>query len=166
MPSRREASLEASNVFALFGINTDGTPIADAKQLASPGDAGGNIEPMVDAVGRPELDARFEALRADVRTGVADLRSDLKVDAEKLRKEMAELRGDVKSEIADVRADLHKMDASIKTWMVATMVGLFVGFGGLFLAMSNALKPSPAAAPQPIVIYAPGVQPPALAAPR
>lgn len=40
-------------------------------------------------------------------------------------------------------------------WMLATVIGLFVGFGGLFLAMSNALKPAPATPQQPTVIVLP-----------
>lgn len=62
-----------------------------------------------------------------------------------------------KTDVADLRADLYKMDASIKTWMIATIIGLFFGFAGLFFAMSNSLKSapiSPAAAP-PIVINMP-----------
>ncbi len=56
-----------------------------------------------------------------------------------------------------LRADLHKMDASIKTWMIATIIGLFFGFAGLFFTMSNALKPSPTApASPPVIINIPG----------
>jgi hypothetical protein len=55
-------------------------------------------------------------------------------------------KGDVQAGFADMRSELHKMDASLKAWMLATVLGLFLGFGGLFLAMSNALKPSPVAA--------------------
>lgn len=40
-------------------------------------------------------------------------------------------------------------------WTIATVIGLFIGFGGLFLAMSNALKPTPAAPQQPAVIVVP-----------
>ena len=68
-------------------------------------------------------------------------------------------KGDVQSGFAEVRADVHKMDASIKTWMVGSMVGLFLGFGGLFFAMSNSLKPAAAPAtaqqPAPIIINVP-----------
>ena len=56
-----------------------------------------------------------------------------------------------KADLAGVQADIHR-------WMLATVVGLFLGFGGLFLAMSNALKPAsqwPAAAQAPIVISLP-----------
>ncbi|MGF7131951.1 hypothetical protein P3T40_003434 [Paraburkholderia sp. EB58] len=63
-----------------------------------------------------------------------------------------------------LRADLHKMDASIKTWMIATIIGLFFGFAGLFFAMSNSLRPP--AAPQasaPIIIQVPATAPAATA---
>jgi hypothetical protein len=70
-----------------------------------------------------------------------------------------------KADVEALRADIHK-------WMVGSMIGLFVGFGGLAAAMAQLLKPPPSAAPfivqaapapapvmqpaqttQPIVIY-------------
>lgn len=69
---------------------------------------------------------------------------------------VGELRGD----ISDVRADIHKGIVQTQRWMFATVIGLFVGFGGLFMAMSNALKPSAPAAPTaPIIIQVPGPLP-------
>lgn len=76
-----------------------------------------------------------------------------------------------KSDLAELRTDIHKMDASIKTWMLGTIVGLFIGFGGLFLAMSNALKPLPpspqsaVAQPAPIIIQVPAQATPAVPKP-
>ncbi|TFW31075.1 hypothetical protein [Duganella callida] len=56
-----------------------------------------------------------------------------------------------KADVEALRADIHK-------WMVGSMIGLFVGFGGLAAAMGQLLKPSP---PQtPVVVQAP-VPPPA-----
>lgn len=58
-----------------------------------------------------------------------------------------------KADISEVRADIHKADASIRTWMIATVIGLFLGFAGLFLAVSSSFKTalptasSPAMAP-------------------
>lgn len=53
-----------------------------------------------------------------------------------------------KTDIAALSGDMHKMDASIKTWMVATIIGLFLGFSGLIFTASGLLRPSaPAAAP-------------------
>jgi len=57
-----------------------------------------------------------------------------------------------KADIADIRADMQKSSADILRWMIATAIGLFVGFGGLFFTMINTTK-----SPTPIVIYA---QPP------
>lgn len=58
--------------------------------------------------------------------------------------DFAELRSDVKSSMADLRAEMHKGNIDIHKWMIGTVIGLFLGFGGLFLAMSNALKSAPA----------------------
>jgi hypothetical protein len=65
-----------------------------------------------------------------------------------------------KSDVAALRADMHK-------WMTGTCIGLFVGFGGLFLAISNnaktAMPPPTQAQPQlpPIIINVPPAPPPA-----
>ena len=54
------------------------------------------------------------------------------------------------------KADINQAVGETHKWMIATVIGLFLGFGGLFLAMSNALKPSPVLAqPQPIIIQLP-----------
>ncbi len=63
-----------------------------------------------------------------------------------------------KADVAEMRADLHKADSSIKAWMIATIIGLFFGFAGLFFAMSGTMKMSPlmaAAVHPPIIIHVP-----------
>ncbi|MGZ8289651.1 MAG: hypothetical protein ACXW2U_09000 [Telluria sp.] len=39
------------------------------------------------------------------------------------------------------KADIESLRADVQKWMVATIIGLFVGFGGLFVAMTNILRP-------------------------
>lgn len=54
------------------------------------------------------------------------------------------------------KADIEGLRADVQKWMVATIIGLFVGFGGLFVAMTNILRPQ--AAPQqqvPVIITIP-----------
>jgi hypothetical protein len=67
-----------------------------------------------------------------------------------------------KTDMAEMRADFHGMDASIKTWMIATILGLFFGFAGLFFAMNNSLHapatPSPTLAPIVIQLSGASVQ--------
>ena len=63
-----------------------------------------------------------------------------------------------KADLAELRADMHDNNSSIKNWMIATIISLFVGFAGLFFAMSNALKPSqPTPQQAPIIINVPPV---------
>lgn len=66
-----------------------------------------------------------------------------------------------RTDIESVKSEIHKSAGDTHKWMIATVIGLFLGFGGLFLAMSNALKPA-AQAPQssPIVIQIPSAPPP------
>jgi len=67
-----------------------------------------------------------------------------------------------KADVEALRAYIESIRADIARWTLATVIGLFIGFGGLFMAMSNALKPAPAPAQQaqpPIVIYAPAPPP-------
>lgn len=66
--------------------------------------------------------------------------------------DVAGLRLSVKADFADLRADLRKIDASIKTWMIATIISLFFGFAGLFFTLSDSLRAAPAMAPSATVI--------------
>lgn len=70
-----------------------------------------------------------------------------------------------RTDIAEIRADMHT-SADIARWMIATVVGLFLGFGGLFFVMNNASKSAaPAAASPPIVIYPQPAAPPPVVTP-
>ncbi|NVD71197.1 hypothetical protein HUX88_11600 [Duganella sp. BJB1802] len=66
-----------------------------------------------------------------------------------------------KADIEVLRAEMHKMSAEGYRWMVASMVGMFIGFGGLYFAANRSLEERPApvqAQPQPqqpIIIYLP-----------
>lgn len=69
--------------------------------------------------------------------------------------------GDAKTAIESVKAEIHKASGDTHKWMIATVIGLFLGFGGLFLAMSNALKPAPhapVAQQSPVIINIPPPQ--------
>jgi hypothetical protein len=75
-----------------------------------------------------------------------------------------------KADIGDLRSDMHKATMRLQQWMIATLIGLFVGFGGLFIIMSNALKPPaptvPATTAQPALIIIPIPTPAPAAATR
>jgi len=95
----------------------------------------------------PSAEARLHALEAVLPTLAT-------------KADVAELRGELRSGLAEVRADIAESRVDGQRWIVATVIGLFIGFGGLFMAMSNALKPGPmAAAQQPIIINVPGAPP-------
>jgi hypothetical protein len=66
-----------------------------------------------------------------------------------------------KTDIESVKTEIHKSTGETHKWMLATVIGLFLGFGGLFLAMSNALKPLPTQLQAaPIIIQVPSQVPP------
>ena len=77
-----------------------------------------------------------------------------------------------KADIGELRSDMHKATADVQKWMIATIIGLFIGFGGLFITMSNVLRPiapsTPVTAtqPAPIIITVPMPAPEAVAAKR
>ena len=70
-----------------------------------------------------------------------------------------------KADIEALRAEMHKMAAETHKWMVGSLIGLFIGFGGLGVTISQIMKqpmapaqiavatPMLAPAQQPIVIY-------------
>ncbi|WP_343732423.1 hypothetical protein [Duganella sp.] len=61
-----------------------------------------------------------------------------------------------KADIEALRADIHK-------WMVGSMIGLFIGFGGLAAALGQLLKPPLPAAP--VAVQAQPIPQPAPAPP-
>lgn len=78
-----------------------------------------------------------------------------------------------KADIEILRAEMHKMSAEGYRWMVASMIGMFIGFGGLYFAANRSFEARPMTAqpaPQPqapIVIYLPQPQsPPPQPAPK
>lgn len=99
--------------------------------------AGAPPIPPVDNSSRPSDDGSMEQRLTALETRFDTILPTLanKVDVES-----------VKTEILRSAGETHK-------WMIATIIGLFLGFGGLFLAMSNALKPAQQQSP-PITIYA------------
>lgn len=72
-----------------------------------------------------------------------------------------------RADIEALRADMYKISNDTHKWMLASMIGMFVGFGGLYYASSSMQKsgqlqahvpPAAAAQPQtlqPIVIVIP-----------
>jgi hypothetical protein len=54
-----------------------------------------------------------------------------------------------KSDVAELRVEIQKGVNETHRWMIATVIGLFIGFAGLFLAMSNTLKPQTIAVTAP-----------------
>jgi hypothetical protein len=85
--------------------------------------------------------ARYEfgELRAELRSMDARLTARLDQTA-------------TKADVEAVRTEIQKSVSETHKWMIGTVIGLFIGFGGLFLAMSNALKPSPQVAQWPPII--------------
>lgn len=60
-----------------------------------------------------------------------------------------------KADIEALRAAMQKMSADTYKWMVGSLIGLFIGFGGLGYSMAQVLKqppPAPAIAQPPATI--------------
>jgi hypothetical protein len=62
-----------------------------------------------------------------------------------------------KADIDSLRAEVLKLVVETQRWIVATIIGLFLGFAGLFIAMGNIMRPS--APPAPVASVAPAQQP-------
>lgn len=117
---------------------------------------------------RAEMKAEFGALRTEVAAEIGALRTEAAAEFGVLRTGIAAEFGSVRVEIESLRTTIFKSAAATQKWMLATVIGLFIGFGGLVLGMSNAFKPASAvvqAQPQlqsqlpPIVINIPAPQP-------
>lgn len=131
-----------------------------------------------DRMNNSEATVALEKMRADM----AEHRADIRELISQNREEFVELKAELKSGLADVRAalstqsetnkrEVHEMNANISRWMLQTtlaVIGTIVlGFAGLFFNFSRTIE-KPAATPaQPVFIIpqaqnAPASPPPPL----
>lgn len=141
---------------------------------------GGDDNGMSDAVSRPELDAKLDALRQEMRADFAQLGKSITEAASGLRETMAEARGEIKA--INVRFDgtdrrLDDIGANVSTfkwWLAGAVLTLFLGFyAASFTIQQMTVSTFQAAAqlppPQPATASKPAPQaaaPPAPAASR
>lgn len=137
-----------SNVYKLLSTTTGGA-FPPGGEPPDNGDMELRVKKLED--GQQEL--KTQLVRIDTRLDHIEKSMVTKTDVSELRVDVLTNTEKAKTAVADLRADLHKMDASIKTWMIGTVIGMMVGFGGLFLSMNKSSAPT--AQTQPIVIYAP-----------
>ena len=52
-----------------------------------------------------------------------------------------ELDGKIDRVAAEQKLEFQNITSDMRNWLLATVIGLFVGFGGLFLGMARILKP-------------------------
>ena len=65
-----------------------------------------------------------------------------------------------KADFAELKAEMHHNNTMVTRWMLATVIGLFFGFAGLFYAVSNGARQAVSAQPPPpIIINMPGAPP-------
>jgi hypothetical protein len=84
--------------------------------------------------------ASVEAIHSNYATNIA------LVEAEnRLHLEIIQSRNELDRKIDNVAADLklefHKVANDTRNWMLATAIGLFVAFGGMFFGLLKFLKP-------------------------
>lgn len=121
---------------------------------------------------KAEINELRLATKADIKELSQSTKADIKELSQSTKAEINELRLSTKAEFVELRLSvdagfervfkqMHKMDASAKTWMLGTMIGIFVGFGGLFLAMNNnGKRESLATTSQAIAHHAPALDAP------
>lgn len=65
-----------------------------------------------------------------------------------------------KADVESVKSEVHRMDASIKTWMLATVLTIIGTMLAAIFGVAQVMKPTAtAAAPSPIIIQVPGPLP-------
>lgn len=82
--------------------------------------------------------------------------------------DLAALGSELRTEIGDVRIDFHKLDASIKTWMMATVLTIIGTMLAALFGLNQINKnAAPAASAQPpVIINLPGNSAAPASAPR
>jgi hypothetical protein len=84
--------------------------------------------------------AKIEAIHSNYATSVALLgtegRLDLKIEASK-----NELNLKIERTKNELSRDFNKLSVDVRNWVLGTVVGLFVAFGGMVATMYNLMKP-------------------------
>lgn len=118
-----------------------------------------------------EMTAEFASVRAEI----AGLRKEMTAEFASVRAEIAGLRNEMTAEFGSVRTEIESVRTQVQSlrivilesavatqrWMLATIIGLFIGFGGLALGMGNFLKSA-----IPVVQSQSAAQPPPIVSPR
>ncbi len=92
------------------------------------------------------LESDVAAMRANVETIHSNYATNLAVhEAEtRLRLEIlmakAELEGRIERVRNDLKFEFNKVSGDMRNWLLATSIGLVVGFGGLFLGLATMFK--------------------------
>ncbi|MBC5767301.1 hypothetical protein [Ramlibacter albus] len=97
------------------------------------------------------LEVKWDAILPTLATksDLAELRTEIREVRTEVHKEIGEVRTEMQREFGAVRAEIQKGINETQRWMIATVIGLFIGFAGLFLAMTNTLRPQPVAVSAP-----------------
>lgn len=84
------------------------------------------------------------------------------IDARFVRVEARLEQTATKADVESVKVEVHKMDASIKTWMLATVLTIIGTMLAAIFGVAQVMKPAATAAPAaPIIIQVPAPAPPA-----
>ena len=83
--------------------------------------------------------------KMDRRLIVLETRFDTILPTLATKADLIELRAELKADISESRAEMREMNAELRTdmhkWMTTTLISMFVGFGGMLLAMVTLLRP-------------------------
>ncbi len=100
------------------------------------------------------MEARLTALETKLQTILPTLAT---------KADLAELGLAAKADMAELRADMHKVDSSIKTWTLATMITIIgtmlAAIFGVSQIFKTASAPSAQPAQAPIIINVPPAAP-------
>lgn len=67
-----------------------------------------------------------------------------------------------KADIEALRADMYKMSTDTHRWMLASLIGMFLGFGGLYFASSRELRAPASQVATPPAVTQQVAQPPVI----
>lgn len=93
------------------------------------------------------LESDVAAMRANVETMHSNYATNLAVhEAEtRLRLEIISAKADLEGKIERVKNDLkfefQNVAGEMRNWLMGTVIGLFIGFGGLVLGIATIMRP-------------------------
>lgn len=123
----RTSTLESDVAAVHAKIEAIHANYATAQAMAG---AEGQLELKIEA-SKNELNLKIEVCKNDLNLKLHEAKDELELKIERTKNELGH----------EFRTEFTKLRVDVRNWVLGTVIGLFVAFGGMLATMYNVMKP-------------------------